>query len=147
MLGFAAVIALTFVLALSGLGSAVAQEVSCRAGLVRVYWSEDGPPEDYRDSYVFNLDASDPNRVLHYLPATNVATWLQISGGSTGVPYRGLYSGDGDVANVLFRFLDIREGETVGDPVLTAMIVDMMVYWPACAKSEEVARWRKLAGP
>ena len=132
-----------------GGGSVSATEVSCHSGLIRVYWSEEGPPEDYRDSYVFDLDSSDPNRVLHYLPATNSAEWLQISGGSTGIPYRGLYSDkdSGDTANVIFRFLDVRDGEAAGDPVLTAMVVDMMVYWPVCATSEEVARWKTLAGP
>jgi len=28
-----------------------------------------------------------------------------------------------------------------------SMLLDMKLYWPVCAKSKEVARWRARAGP
>jgi len=131
-----------------------AEDISCQKGQRPVFWSEQGPPEDYRDIYVFDLDRHDPDRVLQYSPASEKARWLKISRAVAGVPYRGLTAERqrADEATLLFRFIEARadKSDAVGNrqkKILGVLLLDMKLYWPVCAKSKEVARWKARAGP
>ena len=131
-----------------------AEDISCQKGQRQVFWSEQGQPEDYRDIYVFDLDRDEPDRVLQYSPASENARWLRIANGGTGVPYRGLTAEaeTADAATLLFRFIEARAGESDAPAkrrkkILDVLLLDMKIYWPVCAKSKEVARWKELAGP
>ena len=128
---------------------------NCPQGLIPVYWQESSGLEDepWRDTYVFETGLPPPNTslVLHYDPEKKKAEWVDGHTSGTNIHIFGLVPLD-EAGKVLpFRWAEIVGDEisplTVRGKAVTALIVDMHIYWPVCAKRETVEAWKKLAGP
>ena len=127
----------------------------CSRGLVPVYWQESvgAANETWRDTYVFETGLEPPNLslVLHYDPVKDTAEWLNGHVSGTNVVIWDLVPLDGTGDTLPFRWVKIVADEispsTVRGKAVTALIVNMKIYWPVCAKAETVEAWKTMAGP